>query len=123
MPLSCGRTLQRFSSTITQRRSSGGGSSATIKAGATGLFMAAAPDLRPGTTSSAALPGMSTRRGRMLGDLGGNGTMPLLTKVSDSTLAAKIEAVGNESARSYALLAQGMQEMQAALALALARKQ
>ena len=76
---------------------------------------------RPG--SSAAVGGMR-RGGRMLGEMGGNGTMKAVaTHQTSAGLAAKIDAVGNESARNYAQLAQGMQEMQAALALALAVKQ
>ena len=36
---------------------------------------------------------MNLARGRMLGEMGGNGTMVQLTKVKDASLAAKIEAV------------------------------
>lgn len=57
---------------------------------------------------------MSSRRGgRLLGEMGGNGTMPLLSKTTDGALAAKIELVG----RNYDTLAQGMAEIQATLAM------
>lgn len=58
--------------------------------------------------------GTSSRRGgRLLGEMGGNGTMPLLSTVNEGALAAKIESVG----RNYDTLAQGMEEIQATLAM------
>jgi hypothetical protein len=45
--------------------------------------------------------------------MGGNGTMPLLSTVNEGALAAKIESVG----RNYDTLAQGMEEIQATLAM------
>jgi hypothetical protein len=58
--------------------------------------------------------GTSSRRGgRLLGEMGGNGTMPLLSTTTDGTLVAKIESVG----RNYDTLAQRMAEIQATLAM------
>jgi hypothetical protein len=52
------------------------------------------------------------RGGRLLGEMGGNGTMPLLSGATDGALAAKIEVVG----RNYDTLARGMADIQATLA-------
>lgn len=60
---------------------------------------------------------MSNRRGgRLLGELGGNGTMPLLCTTTDGMLAAKVDLVS----RNYDNLAQGMAEIQATLAMMVA---
>lgn len=53
------------------------------------------------------------RGGRLLGEMGGNGTMPLLSTATDGTLVAKIESVGQK----YDTLAEGMAEIQATLAM------
>ena len=53
----------------------------------------------------------SRRGGRLLGEMGGNGTMPLLSTTTDSTLVAKLDLVS----RNYDTLAQGMAEIQATL--------